>query len=120
MKFRSLALATVAVGAMLLPNIAAATDVHVMIGVGHVQRDGTRKLKVAGELHGSTCVSGRHIAIQRRKNADASWNTLGYDTTSDSGNYKKVVGDRTGQYRAVAHASGSCHKAVSDVVRHRH
>lgn len=123
MKFRSLAVATVATGAMLLPNIAAAADVHVMINLSHVQRDSGRKLKVSGALHsysGSTCEAGRHIAIQRRKNSGARWNTLGYDTTSDSGNYKKVVGDKPGQYRAVAHASGSCEKDVSDVAKHSH
>lgn len=113
------------VGAMLLPSAAlAAGDVHVTIGLSHVTKDGDRKLKVSGYLHpvnkGEVCTDGRHVVIQRRKNADSDWNNIGGDNTNTSGKYSKVVGDKTGQYRVVAPSTGSCERDMSDPKSHRH
>jgi hypothetical protein len=124
MKLRSSIATIIAGGALLLPSIATAADVHITIGLNHVTRDGNRKLKVSGELHnvggGAVCTDNRHVVIQRRKNSNSDWNSLGHDMTSSGGAYKKVVGDKTGQYRVVAPKTGSCEKDTSDVKSHGH
>ena len=122
MKLRT-SIATAALTAILLPTAAAAADVHITIGLGHVTQNGTRKLKAAGVLHdaggGSACTDGRHVVLQKRKSG-GGWNSLDHDMTNSSGEYKIVVGDKTGTYRVVAPATGSCEKDVSDRKTHSH
>ena len=124
MKFRTAALATAATAAMLLPSAALAADVHITIGLKHVERDSGTKLKISGELHdsggGAACTDHRHLKIQRRKNSSSSWNTIGHGHSNDNGSYKKVVGDKQGQYRVVAPSSSSCEKDSSSVANHSH
>jgi hypothetical protein len=116
-------LAATATAAMLVPTMASAADVHVTIGLGHVTQGGVRKLKAAGQLHdvggGAACTDGRHVVLQKRKSG-GGWNTLDHDMTNSSGEYKIVVGDKTGKYRVSAPASGGCEKDVSDPRTHNH
>jgi hypothetical protein len=125
MKLRRVLVSTVTLGALLLPNAAIADDVHITIGVKHVQRDGVRKLKVSGQLHllsgaPESCRVMREINIQRRKNSGAAWNKVGDTGTHEDGRYSKVVKHRQGQYRAVAKATSSCEKDSSSAVNHFH
>lgn len=124
MKFRTAALATAATAAMLLPSAAHAADVHITIGLTHVERDSGTELKVSGELHdmggGAACTDDRHLKIQRRKDSSSSWNTIGHGRSNDEGSYKKVVGDKQGQYRVVVPSSDSCEKNTSSVAKHSH
>jgi hypothetical protein len=103
--------------------VASAADVHITIGLGHVTQSGTRKLKAAGALHpvdaGAACTDGRHVVLQKRKSG-GGWKTLDHDMTNSSGEYKIVVGDKTGKYRVSAPSTSSCEKDVSDPKTHQH
>lgn len=123
MKFRNVVVSSLALGALLLPSAASATDVHITIGFSHVQRDSGRKLRVAGELHlysgsSASCSQNRHVAVQRKKSA--GWKTIAHANSNDNGAYKKLVADRAGRYRVVAPATASCERDVSEVKRHSH
>ena len=123
MTLRRSILATMSLGAFLLPTVASAADVHITMGLGHVTQGDVRKLKASGQLHdvggGAACTDGRHVVLQKRK-SDGGWKTLDHDMTNNSGEYKIVVGDKTGRYRVSAPSTGSCEKDVSDAKSHNH
>ena len=110
-------------GALLLPTVATAADVHITIGLSHVTQGDVRKLKASGVLHdvggGAACTDGRHVVLQKRKSG-GGWKTLDHDMTNSGGEYRIVVGDRTGKYRVKAPPTGSCEKDVSDRKTHSH
>ena len=122
MKFRKM-FGGLVLAAMLLPTAAAADDVHITIGLGHVTQGDVRKLKASGQLHdvggGAACTDGRHVVLQKRKSG-GGWKSLDHDMTNSSGEYKIVVGDKTGKYRVSAPSGDGCEKDVSDPKTHSH
>lgn len=112
-----------AVAILLVPTMASAADVHITFGLGHVTQNGDRKLKASGVLHddggGAACTDGRHVVLQKRKSG-GGWKTLDHDMTNNSGEYRIVVGDKTGKYRVAAPAVGGCEKDVSAKKTHQH
>jgi len=72
----------------------------------------------------TACVASVPVKIQRR--VSGHWKTVGKTTTTDTGSYKKRIGDRVGKYRAkapsVVLSDGThiCARATSPVRTHTH
>jgi hypothetical protein len=71
----------------------------------------------------SQCFVGVPVKLQRKR-PGIGWRNVGGDLTNIEGRYREIVRDRPGRYRAVAPRlevpKGTCLRAVSNRVRHRH